>query len=369
MSIKGLSDRGMSFPEIGQIRKGAPKTENAPGKDLQYFRVTFDEQEVKAAETFKSAYGETPAEINILLFSDEIESSWQNWLEAYTAGRMVARSDGEKFIYLVDTNTGEIIVKDGQPYKKYVEGEPVGTYKSNGKEEKIYCKPAGRLKVLIPELQRLVYLVVLTTSIHDIINISSQLQMLKEINHGRLAGIPMVLRRRPKKISTPKADGSRARYSKWMLSIEVDPEWVKAKLLEVKHLALPGNGMDLLPAGDQIIDVESRDVEADIPEVEDEPEEDIPSEPEMDGDQVGLFPEADTKWTAEQINTLMNAEDLKLKVPNHIVNTLNFSKKLDGSTPSEIALAWVRIYKSARENKKLDSVQSAEYADKEMFGK
>lgn len=368
MAIKGLSDRGMSFPEIGQIRKGAPKETNAPGKDLQYFRVTFDEQETKAAETFKNAYGEKPAEINILIFSNEIEESWQSWLEAYTAGRMVARADGEKFIYLVDTKTGEILIKDGEPFKKYVPGEPVGTYKSNGKEEKIYCKPAGRLKVLIPELQRLVYLTVLTTSIHDIINISSQLQMLKEINHGRLAGIPMVLRRRPKKISTPKPDKTRARYSKWLLSIEVDPEWVKAKLLEVKHLALPGNGMDLLPAGDQIVEVEA--VETDQPEIDEEIEEEIPSNPDMeDGFQNGLFEQGESKWTATQINALIDTSDLGMKVPTHIINMLNLSKKLDVKTSPEILIAWSRIYKSGRENAKLDSAQSAEYADKEVFGK
>jgi hypothetical protein len=366
MTIKGLTDRHMAFPEIGQIRKGAVKTENAPGKDLTYFRVTFDEKETEAIAKFTKIYGEQPSEINILLPFNEIDQMWEAWLEAYTAGRMVARSDGEKFIYLVDTKTGEIVVKNGQPYKAYREKEAVGTYTSKGKSEQIFCKPTGRLKVVIPELQRLAYLVVLTTSIHDIANISAQLEALKQVNGGVLAGIPMVLRRRPKKISTPKADGSRARYSKWMLSIEADPSWVSAKLLEVKHLALPGNGLDLLPAGDQVVEVEAKDVIQ--PDYEDEPEEEIPSNPDMeDGFQSDLFSEGESKWTAEQINTLINTTDLKLKVPNHIVNMLNFSKKLDDKTLPEIVVAWTRLYKSARENKKLTSEQSAEFADKEMF--
>jgi len=117
------------------------------------------------------------------------------------------------------------------------------------------------LKVVIPELQRLAYMTVLTTSVNDIANLSQQLEALKEINGGKLSGLPMVLKRRPKKISTPKPDGSRARYTKYMLSIEADPDWVRKKLVDVKRAALPGNGLDLLGDGDDDHDEEVVDVE------------------------------------------------------------------------------------------------------------
>src|SRR3990167_9198597 len=131
MSIKGLTDRGMAFPEIGQIRKGAQKGEKSPGKDLTYFRVTFDEREQKAAETFRAVYGDQPDEIRVILPFDEIERMWDPFLEAYTAGRLVARSDGERFIYLVDTKTGELLVRDGYDVKTgkprpYTDGMIVG---------------------------------------------------------------------------------------------------------------------------------------------------------------------------------------------------------------------------------------------------
>lgn len=251
MPIKGLSDRGLAFPEIGQIRKGAPKGENKPGADLNYFRVEFDEKEAQASADFIAAYGKEPAEISILLPFNEIDRMWESWLEAYTAGRLVARSDGEKYIYKVDTKTGAVQVKNGLPFTPYKDGEVVGTWKNakTGKEESIVCKPTGRLKVIVPELKRLAYMTVLTTSIHDIINISAQLEALKTINGGNISGVPLVLRRRPKKISTPRksTDGNAARYTKYLLSIEADPNWVKAKLMEMKHLALPGNGLALLP--------------------------------------------------------------------------------------------------------------------------
>jgi hypothetical protein len=361
----------MAFPEIGQIRKGSPKTENAPGKDLQYFRVTFDEKETEAAAKFLKKYTDKPQEIDILLFSDDIDKSWQCWYEAYTAGRMVARSDGERFIYLVDTKTGAVLVKDGEPYTAYKQGEPVGSYKNTkGQMEKIYCKPTGRLKVVIPELQRAVYMVVLTTSIHDIANISAQLEALKQINSGHLAGIPIVLRRRPKKISTPKADGiSRVRYTKWMLSLEADPVWVKSKLEEVKRLALPGNGLDLLPAGKEIVDVQAKDIEPDQPDIEDEEtEEEIPTEPLMDeGPQGELFTQSKT-FTEDQVKALLENRELGITTANHAINILGQSKKLDAKTPINTVLSWARIYRSARIEGAMNVVNAAGAADLEVFG-
>ena len=179
MPIKGLTDRGLAFPEIGQIRKGKKVTKKRKDKseytvpvDLKYFRVLFDEQEVDSAELFLEKYGEEPDQINIILPFNEIERCWDAWLEAYTAGRMVARSDGEIFTYLIDTDTGEILVRNGKPGSPYTEGQTVGK-DSKGKD--IYCRPVGRLKVIIPELARAAFLTVNTTSVHDIHNISSQL--------------------------------------------------------------------------------------------------------------------------------------------------------------------------------------------------
>lgn len=250
MAIKGLTDRGLAFPEIGIIRKGAPKNDKGwVGKDLTYFRVEFDEQETKAAETFLAVYKDHPTEINIILPFNEIERMWDPWLEAYTAGRMVGRSDGERVWYLVDPKTGEVLVRDGV---KVDTGAPMPHPTSNiagyDKSNKpIEYKATGRLKVIIPELARAAYLTVKTTSVYDIGNISDQLRAFQEINGGIIAGIPFVLRRRPKKISTPGKDGTRTRMTKWLLSIEADPEWVKKKLIQVKTLALPGNGLALLP--------------------------------------------------------------------------------------------------------------------------
>ena len=286
MPITGLTDRGLAFPEIGQLRKGGAKDANGyVGKDLNYFRVTFDEAETGAIETFRRVYGEQPKEINIILPFDDIDRVWDAWMEAYTAGRMVARTDGTKYIYRVDPKTGEVLVKNGEPNVPYTEGEVVATVVSGkGVKEQIKCKATGRLKVVIPELQRLAYVTVLTTSVHDIGNISAQLEAIKKVNGGRIVGIPLVLRRRPKKISTPSANGQRARRVKYMLSIEADPEWVKAKLLEVKALALPGNGFALLPSTTPAPEPhpEEHDEIEEGEFMDDEDADDIPGQPVME---------------------------------------------------------------------------------------
>lgn len=256
MPIIGLTDRGLSFPEIGQIRKGIKvEMTRKDGskvmvpKDLDYFRVEFDEQEQETAARFVDKYGQQPQEINIILPFDEIERCWDAWLEAYTAGRMVARADGERFIYLVDTKTGLPKVKNGEPFTKYEPGQVVGK-DYQGKD--IYASPVGRLKIIVPELARAAFLTVHTTSKHDISNLSRQLAAFKQLNGGVIKGIPLVLRRRPKGISIPMEDGQRTRMQKWLLSIEADPTWVRAKLTEVKTLALPDVETLLLEDGDDL---------------------------------------------------------------------------------------------------------------------
>ena len=244
--IKGLTDRDLAFPQIGNIRKGDRSGTNGAPKDLTYFRVEFDERETDAIAAWAAAYPPRPIEINIFLPFNEIPRMWDAWCEAYTAGRMVARSDGENFLFLVDLATGELIVKDrlnvhtGLP-------EPHREIIGRTAKSVIKCRPVGRLKVIVPELRRLAYLVVHTTSVIDIRNISDQLEAIRSINGGRIVGIPLVLKRRPREISVPKEDGSHVRMTKWMLSIEADPRWVAAKMQQLDHLALPAGFRPALP--------------------------------------------------------------------------------------------------------------------------
>jgi hypothetical protein len=263
MGIKGLTDRGLALPEIGQIRKGAKKGERTIGKDLTYFRVEFDETEKKAASDFIATYGTQPTAIRIILPFNERDRMWDAWLEAYTAGRMIARSDGEFIQYQLDDRS-DLIVQNGMDKNGNKVPHPANNIA--GKDQKgraVKFKHSGRLKVIVPELSRAAYLTVMTTSIHDIGNISDQLAAFQELNHGQLAGIPFILRRRNKSISTPAEDGTRVRRVKSLLSIEADPEWVKKKLMQLGSAALPSVEQALLPASnieDEPIELDDDDI-------------------------------------------------------------------------------------------------------------
>lgn len=235
MPIKGLTDQPMQFVEIGQLRKGAPKKKDRPGEDLTYFRATFLEGEDQAAEMFHGSYGEEPQEINIRLPFNTVKENFDAWQEAYVQGGLIHRCDGEYVQYEVDPGTGSVLVMNGLDANNQ-------KVKCDGSAD---CKPTGRLKVIVPELCRLAFMTALTTSIWDILNISCQLEAIRHVNEGQLQRVPLVLKRRPKDISTPSGSGGkRARRIMWLLNIEADPKWVEKQVLElstteIRPLALP----------------------------------------------------------------------------------------------------------------------------------
>lgn len=239
--IKGLTDRGMSFPEIGSIRKGGAKdpAKNQPGKDLQYFRVDVDDDEEKRYHTLTKLtglYGDNPTALTIILPFDDIDRVWDAWREKYNAGALIHRCDGEMVRYSINPQTGERVVINGL---RVDNGQPQPCQISTLPKPQC-CVPVGRLKVIIPALNRLAYFVVHTTSIHDIISISEQLEAIRGLNGGHIAGVPLVLKRVPRNISTPSGDnGKRARRVKWLISIEADPSWVEQKVLALNSAAMP----------------------------------------------------------------------------------------------------------------------------------
>src|SRR3990167_962194 len=185
-----------AFPEIGQIRKGLPKTEKGyVGKDLGLrFRLIFfsgDENE-RSRQRFIELHrhdGEVvgrdiivPRLTIFLPFPDPF-TCWTTAYEAYTAGRMIARADGEKFIRWVDTKTGAVKVVNGEPYTAFDPKMIVGSYKNarTGETVVIKSKAVGRLRVFLPELVRMAYFTVHTTSIYDVVHITEQLRAIEWI--------------------------------------------------------------------------------------------------------------------------------------------------------------------------------------------
>lgn len=223
MPIPSLTD-GIknAFPRVGVLRKGAPKpNEKQPGKDLKWFRFVTDDE--AAAATFAEAFGDNPARINVMLPFATVDENFEAWMEEWGAGSLKHRCDGEVCVIWQDDN---------------------GEYKRTPKPCPGNCKPTGRLMVIIPELRRLAYVQVLTTSKHDIIELTANLRAAEDTAHMMrqdLRGIPFVLTRVPREISTPpRGNGNkRIRAEKWLLHIEPAPHWVSMQIEAAQRMAMP----------------------------------------------------------------------------------------------------------------------------------
>lgn len=238
MPIVGLTDRVPAFKEIGRIYKGSPKTKTSPGRDLQWFRVKFRKGESRnLANLWDASYGTQPTAVNFRLAFPDIERSWDAWYEAYLKGGQIGKADGERWVYLRDPKSNEIVVKDyelteyGRENGFSVEFDPsipITSWKnSKGQDMGLYAKPRGRLRIVVPELMRLSYMTVITGSYNDVGAISAELAAIKAWGDALgipLNQIPLVISRRPEEISIP-TDQGRARMEKWMLHISVSDGW------------------------------------------------------------------------------------------------------------------------------------------------
>lgn len=236
MAIKGLTDKRAAFPRVGKLRKGGPRPESgkAPGQDLDHFR--FSSTDLGAVEAFQRAYGDKPRSINVRLPYATVEENFQTAMEKYGAGGLEIRCDRE-FIQGARVNGKFLKCFPGRsPCKRDEERKDGGCG----------CKEVGRLNVIIPELQRFAYVTAETHSINDIVNLTQQLTAI-EMTFGQLNGVPLVLTRRPEQISTPTSGGGRARREKWMLSIEVSPEWASRQIAARDTAALAAASVPQLP--------------------------------------------------------------------------------------------------------------------------
>ena len=270
MAIKGLTNKGLDFPQIGRIKKGELiPVQGKPGVtrpvDLDYFKVEFADNAEGAAlaAVFVKVYGAEPKSINIRLPFNDIENMWDGFLEAYTASRLLAKSDGPTeeggiVLYRCDGKTGEVLVRNGENIQTgKQEPHPANNIAGqdyNGKP--VEYNPIGRLKVIVPELKEAAYMLFTTGSWNDIRFISQQLAGLKELNNGVIKGVPLKLIRSNHEVMVP-IDGVKKRMTKSLISIKADPDWVAARMEEDKQLAFPKSvAAKMLEPGEMIEETE-----------------------------------------------------------------------------------------------------------------
>lgn len=246
MPIRTLRKYGMKFPEIARLRKGTTEegkrrdgTKFTKPVDLDYFRIVFPDDQSPYIQKWNNAYPEEPRTVNLFFPFDDIPRIWDYWFTSYTFSRLVAKSDGEYYQYLVDTENGETLVVDGLDVQT---GQPRPHNDSPGKSQNgdpLKWQAEGRLKMLVPELQAAGYVTFLTHSIIDVTNITDLLDTYQTLL-GRLTGVPFQLVRRKRSISIPgKTAKERMRVDKWMVDIDIHPDYMARELTRIAQAALP----------------------------------------------------------------------------------------------------------------------------------
>ncbi len=227
MPIKNLTDSVVpSFGIIGKLRKGDEKSENKPGKELDYWRFTSDRPEIVTA--FTNAFGEKPRNIKVFVPFATPDEAFPTWCEVWGATGLSHRCDGE---------TAFIWLEDGK-YKRGSKPCPGGHKDNDPLNDAV-----GRLSIIIPELVQagyVGYVTMVTHGKHDILAISKSLQAVYESRLGNplgLRGVSFDLRRVQEEVSTPgfgSQKGNRSKTKKWNVKLEPSADWVRLQL-EMAH--------------------------------------------------------------------------------------------------------------------------------------
>jgi hypothetical protein len=189
-------------------------------------------------------------------------------MQLWATSALRCRGDGEHILYAINPTTGRVTVKDGVVQEAFTEDkrdfQPGEVLACPGLERNLYtkcahCKPNAMLVIMLRDVPRLAYYQISTTSIHNIIDLTDQLEYVREqvrklTGEPRIAGVPFILRRVEKTISAPKTDRQgnqtgRQRVKKYFLELEIEPEWIARMVRGISRLADPLRGAALsLPA-------------------------------------------------------------------------------------------------------------------------
>ena len=255
MPIKGLTDRDSikpQFPRLGKLRKGGPKTNpKKPGLELDHWRFTSDSADV--AQAFIEIYGDQPRVVNVYLPYATLEDNFSTWKEAWAAGGLQHRCDGETCV----------IHRKGAGYSTEPVPCPGG------------CKEVGRLIVVIPELVQAGHIGTVTMETHgnhDLravagVLLAIEAEMERSGRHPDLRGIPFSLARVQEEVSAPgwgDNAGKRQRVKKWNVRLWPHRDVAREMLMSAEPVkALPSGSVDFETG--EIIDHD------DIPDYDDEP--------------------------------------------------------------------------------------------------
>jgi len=240
----------IAFPVVANIRKGAPKGERRPGKDLeQRFRVVFEPGMEAYQKRFLELYGSlTPTTINAMLPFNDLSACYEISNEAYKAGMLVFKAVNGQVLVHRNPENGDYLVRDGAAQGQGVSTtyDPYAfralTYTSHdGRQVTLPIKTQTRVKLFIPEMEDFVWFLLKSTSYYDSLNIQNNIAAVQMVadaaTGGRVAGVRINVFRAQQSILWNSPEGPR-RIDKWLLNIKIDPSWVKQMAIRMSEATL-----------------------------------------------------------------------------------------------------------------------------------
>ena len=221
-------------------------------------------------------YGLKPTTLNIIFAFDTIDENAPAAHKLYNATSLACLGDGRQIVHAINPQTGRKIVRDGVALVDFEETLPNGQGKRQfrqgefvscpGKEHSFYakcrfCSPRTTLKFFIEEIPSLSTFDLDTGSEANYRRIMKQLGYFAypQSQGGMgmsLKGVPFRLHLAPEQMSYTKRDKKgnpigRARTTKYLISLEIDPTYMARLNAVQRQLAAPERVFGLLTAPDE----------------------------------------------------------------------------------------------------------------------
>jgi hypothetical protein len=308
------------FPVVANIRKGGPKGERRPGRDLeQQFRVVFDPGMEIYQKRFLGLYNTlTPTVINATLPFNDLSACYEISNEAYKAGMLVFKAVNGQILVHRDPETSEYLVRNGVAQ---VDGanlvyDPYDfrslTYTGhNGNVITLPIKTQSRVKLMISGMQDFVWFLLKSTSYYDSLNIMNNMAAVQAVANaatgGRVAGVQINIFRAQQSILWNSPNGPR-RIMKWLINIKIDPRWVDRMQEKMAQNTLGAGDQNLIEIATQIPDQLSAPDSAPDPEQDQDASDDI-----SDGEytEIAEITDEAPPMTIERAYAMENSEGLK----------------------------------------------------------
>lgn len=208
----------LRLPRIGVIRKGAPKPERGPGKDLDYFRL--DRAEPTVVTAWNEVLGREPKAISGILPYTDPADNLSIWDELWQGKRLLWRGDGERLH----------VQLNGNSYVRFAPGEgPAQPAAAGESVNKLKVARITHLRILLPQLRIAGIFEIMSSSTIDADELWSNLMWIRS-TVPTLQGAPVTVFRAGRQFNVPQADGNTMLVTKHMLHMMLDGRYLDALL-------------------------------------------------------------------------------------------------------------------------------------------